>query len=121
MLSVNGDSCAQGSRLPLRKYYLDIASEFTVHTDDRGVMLGDLAAAHRHAVSVIWNCMRFDLRSRTGEAGTSRLPTTPAEPRLSFFFRSVHTVHPGETLTWASVAAVTIRRAAPRLDPAGWK
>ena len=60
MLSVNGDSCAQGSRLPLRKYYLDIASEFTVHTDDRGVMLGDLAAAHRHAVSVIWNCMRFD-------------------------------------------------------------
>ena len=60
MLSVNGDSCAQGSRLPLRKYYLDIASEFTVHTDDRGVMLGDLAAAHRHAVSVIWNCMRCD-------------------------------------------------------------
>ena len=60
MLSVNGDSCAQGSLLTLRKYYLDIASEFTVHTDDRGVMLGDLAAAHRHAVSVIWNCMRFD-------------------------------------------------------------
>ena len=60
MLSVNGNSCAQGSRLPLRKYYLDIASEFTVHTDDRGVMLSDLAAAHRHAVSVIWNCMRFD-------------------------------------------------------------
>ena len=27
------------------------------------------------------------LRSRTGEAGTSRLPTTPAEPWLSFFFR----------------------------------
>ena len=58
MLSVNGDSCAQGSRLPLRKYYLDIASEFTVHTDDRGVMLSDLAAAHRCAVSVISNCMR---------------------------------------------------------------
>ena len=53
MLSVNGDSCAQGSRLPLRKYYLHIASEFTAHTDDRGVMLSDLAAAHRYAVSAI--------------------------------------------------------------------
>ena len=32
----------------------------TVHTDDRGVMLSDLAAAHRRAVSLIWKCMRFD-------------------------------------------------------------
>ena len=32
----------------------------TVHTDDRGVMLSDLAAAHRCAVSVIWNYMRLD-------------------------------------------------------------
>ena len=60
MPSVNGDPCAQVSHLPLRKYYFHIASEFTVHTDDRGVMLSDLAAAHRYAVSVIWNCMRFD-------------------------------------------------------------
>ena len=60
MLSVK-DTRAQGSRpSPLRKYYLDIASEFTVHTDDRGVMLGDLAAAHRYAVSAIWNYMRCD-------------------------------------------------------------
>ena len=59
MPSANGDSCAQGSRLPLCKYYFHIASESTVHADDRGVMLSDLAAAHRYAVSVIWNCMRF--------------------------------------------------------------
>jgi hypothetical protein len=60
MLSVNGKSFAQRSRLALNKYYLHIASESTVLTDDRGVMLSDLAAAHRCAVSVIWNCMRFD-------------------------------------------------------------
>ena len=61
MLSLKGNPRAQGSCLPpLRKYYLHIAPEFTVHTDNCGGMLSDLAAAHRHAVSVIWNCMRFD-------------------------------------------------------------
>ena len=60
MLSVNGDPCVQGSRPPLSKYYLHIESDFSVHADDRGVMLSDLAAAHRYAISVIWNCMRFD-------------------------------------------------------------
>ena len=61
MLSAKGDSRAQGSSLPPpRKYYLHIASELTVHTDDSGVVLSDLAAAHRRAVSLIWNCMRSD-------------------------------------------------------------
>ena len=31
-----------------------------VHTDDSGVVLSDLAAAHRYAVSAIWNYMRCD-------------------------------------------------------------
>ena len=44
----------------MKKYYLHIASKCTVYADDRGVMLGDLAAAHRCAVSVIRNCMRGD-------------------------------------------------------------
>ena len=60
MLSVKADSRAQASRLPPRKYYFHIASEVTVHTDESGVMLSDLAAAHRYAVSVICNCMRLD-------------------------------------------------------------
>jgi len=61
MLSVMCDSRAQGSRLPpLRKYYLHIASEDSIQSDDRGVMLGDLASAHRRAVSLIRNCMRCD-------------------------------------------------------------
>jgi hypothetical protein len=44
----------------MRKYYLNIASKSTVYADDRGIMLSDLAAAHRYAVSVIWKCMRCD-------------------------------------------------------------
>ena len=61
MLSVNGDPRAQSSSLPpLRKYYFHIASKCTVHTDDHGVVLSDLAAAHRRAVSLIWKCMRYD-------------------------------------------------------------
>ena len=61
MLSVKSNSRAHGSSLPpLRKYYLHIASEVSFHTDDRGVMLGDLAAAHRRAVSLVWNYMRCD-------------------------------------------------------------
>ena len=44
----------------MRKYYLNIASKSTVYSDDRGIMLSDLAVAHRYAVSVIWKCMRCD-------------------------------------------------------------
>ena len=58
MLSVKGDSYAQSLLLPQRKYYFHVATEFTVHTDDSGVMLNDLAAAHRYAVSAIWNYLR---------------------------------------------------------------
>ena len=59
MLSVKGNPRALGSSPPQpRKYYLHIASELTVHTDDNGAMFSDLAAAHRCAVSLIWNCMR---------------------------------------------------------------
>ena len=61
MLSVKADSRAQGLQPPPRsKYYFHIASESSVHTDDNGVMLSDLAAAHRYAVSAIWNYMRCD-------------------------------------------------------------
>ena len=60
MLSVKSDSRAQGLLLPQRKYYFHVATEFTVHTDDGGVMLTDLAAAHRYAVSAIWNYIRLD-------------------------------------------------------------
>ena len=61
MLSVKGDSRAQSLRPPPRsKYYFHIASEFAVHTDDSGVVLGDLAAAHRYAVSAIGSYMRCD-------------------------------------------------------------
>ena len=60
MLSVKGDSRAQGLLLPQHKYYFHVATESTVHTDDSGVMLNDLAAAHRYAVSAIWNYIRFD-------------------------------------------------------------
>jgi hypothetical protein len=42
----------------MHKYYLHIASKVRVHADDRGVMLSDLAAAHRCAISVISSCMR---------------------------------------------------------------
>ena len=42
----------------MHKYYLHVASKCTVYNDDRGVVLSDLSAAHRCAVSVIWNCMR---------------------------------------------------------------
>ena len=44
----------------MSKYYLHIASKCTVYADDRGVMLGNLLAAHQCAVSVICNCMRGD-------------------------------------------------------------
>ena len=61
MLNVKSNSRVQASSLPPpRKYYLHIASELTVHTDDSGVVLSDLAAAHRRAVSLIWNYMRCD-------------------------------------------------------------
>jgi len=61
MLSVKGDSRAQSLRPPPRsKYYFHIASEVTVHTDDSGVVLNELAAAHRRAVSLIWKCMSLD-------------------------------------------------------------
>ena len=60
MLSVKGDPRAQAPRLPLCKYYFHIASECRVYTDDRGVMLSDLATAHRRAVSLIWKCMSLD-------------------------------------------------------------
>ena len=61
MLSVKADSRAQGLHPPPRsKYYFHIASESAVHTDDSGVVLSDLAAAHRYAVSAIWNYIRFD-------------------------------------------------------------
>ena len=60
MLSVKGGSCAQHLRLPPRKYYFHIASKCKVYADNRGVLLGDLAAAHCRAVSLIWKCMRFD-------------------------------------------------------------
>jgi hypothetical protein len=60
MLSVKGDARVQGLHLPLRKYYFHIASEVTVHTDNSGVALNDLAAAHRYSVSAIWNYMRCD-------------------------------------------------------------
>ena len=61
MLSVNGNSRARSSSLPpLRKFYFHIASKCKVYTDDRGVVLSDLAAAHCRAVSLAWKCMRFD-------------------------------------------------------------
>ena len=61
MLSAKGDSRAQGSSLPpLRKYYLNVASDCKVYADDGGALFSDLAAAHRGAVSLIWNCMRSD-------------------------------------------------------------
>ena len=61
MLSVKGNPRALGSSPPQpRKYYLHIASELTVHTDDNGAMFSDLAAPHRRAVSLIWNYMRCD-------------------------------------------------------------
>ena len=59
MLSVKSDSRAQGLLLPQRKYYFHVATEL-IHADDSGVMLNDLAAAHRYAVSAIWNYIRFD-------------------------------------------------------------
>jgi hypothetical protein len=60
MLSVK-HTRAQGSRpSPLRKYYLHIVSDFKVYTDDRGVMLSDLATAFSCAVSTISNCMSCD-------------------------------------------------------------
>jgi hypothetical protein len=60
MLSVKGDPRAQAPCLPMRKYYFHIASECTVYADDRGVILSDLATAHRRAVSLIWKCMSLD-------------------------------------------------------------
>ena len=61
MLSVKGNPRALGSSPPQpRKYYLHIALELTVHTDDNGAMFSDLAAAHRRAVTLIWNYMRCD-------------------------------------------------------------
>ena len=44
----------------MRRYYLHIASKLMVYADDHGVVLSDLAAAHRRAVSLIWNYMRCD-------------------------------------------------------------
>ena len=61
MLSVKSDSPAKRSSLPpLRKYYLNVASDCKVYADDGGALFSDLAAAHRGAVSLIWNCMRSD-------------------------------------------------------------
>ena len=61
MLSVKSDSRAQSSSLPLlRKCYLNVASDCKIYADDSGAMFSDLAAAHRRAVSLIWNCMRSD-------------------------------------------------------------
>ena len=61
MLNVKSNSRVQASSLPPpRKYYFHTASELAVHTDDSGVVLSDLAAAHRYAVSAIWNYIRSD-------------------------------------------------------------
>ena len=61
MLSVKSDSPAQRSSLqPLRKYYLNVASDCKIYADDSGAIFSDLAAAHRRAVSLIWNYMRCD-------------------------------------------------------------
>jgi hypothetical protein len=60
MPSVKGGSSAQGSRPPLRKFYFHIASECVVHADTGGIMLSDLEAAHRYAVSAISSYMRCD-------------------------------------------------------------
>ena len=61
MLSVKSDSRAERSSLPpLRKYYLNVTSDCKIYADDSGAMFSDLAAAHRRAVSLIWNCMRSD-------------------------------------------------------------
>ena len=57
MLSLKGDLPAQDLHLPPRRYYLHIVSEYKVYADYRGVMLSDLATAHRRAVSLIWKCM----------------------------------------------------------------
>ena len=59
MLSVKSDSRAQSLPL-LRKCYLNVASDCKIYADDSGAMFSDLAAAHRRAVSLIWNCMRSD-------------------------------------------------------------
>ena len=99
MLSLKGDLPAQESHPPPRRYYLHIVSEYKVYADYRGVMLSDLATAHRRAVSLIWKCMISILRRRIGDVGTSGLPTTPAEAWLSFFFRPPGRtiVNPGES------------------------
>ena len=60
MLSVKANSRAQASLLPPRNYYFHIASKCKVYADDGGALFSDLAAAHRGAVSLIWNCMRSD-------------------------------------------------------------
>jgi hypothetical protein len=41
-----------------------VASELTFYTDDSGIVLSDLAAAHRYGVSLVWNCMRCDTEER---------------------------------------------------------
>ena len=60
MLSAKSHPIAQAPRLPLCKYYFHIASDSSLYADDRGVMLSDLATAHRRAVSLIWKCMSLD-------------------------------------------------------------
>ena len=56
-----GPVCLQGEGGKVMcRYYLHVASKFKSYADNRGVVLSDLAAAHRCAISVIGNCMRFD-------------------------------------------------------------
>ena len=47
-----------------------------MHTDDSGVVLNDLAAAHRYAVSAIWNYMRCDTEEQDFEGWPSRYHDT---------------------------------------------
>ena len=58
MLSIKDYSPAQASRFRSCRYYLHIVSDCTVHLDERGAMLSDLADAHRYAISLVWHCMR---------------------------------------------------------------
>ena len=67
----------------MRRYYLHIASKLMVYADDHGVVLSDLAAAHRCAVSVISNCIRKYINKIRRRIKSFKRCSFPPERRIS--------------------------------------
>jgi hypothetical protein len=82
----------------MRRYYLHIASKLMVYADDHGVVLSDLAAAHRCAVSVISNCIRGDTEKQDWRGWHIEIADDTCRPLLIVLFPTARRTQPEQRL-----------------------